>query len=255
MWIGPLLHSPAVTDSLPPAKGLSILMPAYNLEGVISHSIERVARVSVGLGEVEIIVCDDGSFDKTRSEAVMAAQRVERVTVVHHDANQGKGAALMTAFGASTMPTVVFLDADMDLPPEQLGPLLAMFHKSRADVLVGLKQSAMEPGRYPGYRRVLSKLFSGAIRVLFRLPVEETQTGLKVFTRDALASVIPKLSVERYAFDLELVVALRRAGFDIIGAPVELADGASNRGVSARTLWEMGRDTIRVWFRAVTGRI
>ncbi|MDX1468517.1 MAG: glycosyltransferase family 2 protein [Acidimicrobiia bacterium] len=235
--------------------GLSILLPAYNLEAVIASSIERVAGLAGALGEIEIVVCDDGSEDGTLAEAKAAAERTGHAQVIHHEHNRGKGAALTTAFEASTMPTVAFLDADLDLPPEQLPDLLDQFRDSGADVLVGLKQAAMEPGHYPGYRRVLSKAFSGAIRVLFRLPVEETQTGLKLFTREALESVLPKLSVERYAFDLELVVALRRAGFDIIGAPVVLAEGASSRGVSARTLWEMGRDTVRVWLRALAGRI
>ena len=244
-----------VTDRPPSSNGLSILMPAYNLEAVISSSIERVADLAGDLGDVEIVVCDDGSEDRTHAEAAATADRLERVRVIRHEHNRGKGAALLSAYAASTMPTVAFLDADLDLPPEQLKSLLALFRDSGADVLVGLKQDAMEPGRYPGYRRVLSKLFSAAIRVLFRLPVEETQTGLKLFTRRSLDAVLPKLSIERYAFDLELVVALRRAGFDIIGAPVVLAEGASSRGLSARTLWEMGRDTVKVWLRAVLGRI
>lgn len=244
-----------MTDPPTPNRGIAILMPAYNLQGVIAASIDRVARVAAELGEFEIVVCDDGSEDGTLAEAEAAAERVEGAKVIHHDHNRGKGAALVTAFSASRMPTVAFLDADMDLPPEQLKSLLERFRDSGADVLVGLKQGAMEPGSYPGYRRVLSKLFSAAIRVLFRLPVDETQTGLKILTRESLAAVLPKLSVERYVFDLELVVALRQAGFEIIGAPVVLAEGASNRGVSARTLWEMGRDTIRVWFRAVSRRI
>lgn len=230
-------------------------MPAYNLSGVIGDSIERVVSVTADLGAVEIIVCDDGSGDNTSDEASTAAGKFDNVRVVRHDVNQGKGAALTTAFDVSTMPVVAFLDADLDLPPDQLPGLLEEFRSSAVDVLVGLKQGSMEPGRYPGYRRVLSKVFSGTIRLMFALPVEETQTGLKLFTREALTYALPRLSITRYAFDLELVVALQRGGFTIGSAPVTLAQGASDRGLSAQTLWEMGRDTIRIWLRTISGRL
>lgn len=121
--------------------------------------------------------------------------------------------------------------------------------------LVGAKQQAMQPGRYPGYRRVLSRIFSGTTRLLFRLPVTETQTGLKAFRREALDQTLPRLRVKRYTYDLELVVALHRRGFTIAETPVELAAGASEAGVSVRTLWEMGRDTLRIWLRMILRRL
>ncbi|MDX1450186.1 MAG: glycosyltransferase family 2 protein, partial [Acidimicrobiia bacterium] len=169
--------------SEPPTSGVSILLPAYNLETSIASSIDRVVAATVALDDVEIIVCDDGSEDDTRRAAETAAAGHGNVVVVGHRPNQGKGAALQTAFAASTKPTVVFLDADMDLPPEQVPGFVAAMHDRSVDALVGTKQEAMEPGRYPGYRRLLSKVFSGVIMLLFNLPVEETQTGLKAFRR------------------------------------------------------------------------
>lgn len=231
-------------------------MPAFNLAGRIGPAIERVAAATATMAPVEIVVCDDGSEDNTYLEAAKtAAELSHEVSVVRHEQNRGKGAALLTAFAASKADTVVFLDADLDLPPEQIPNLLGEFRQSGADVLVGLKQTAMDPGRYPGYRRVLSKIFSGLIGLLFDLPVTETQTGLKVLRRSALESAVSVLRVERYAFDLELIVALHRRGYVIGQAPVKLSEGASNTGVSVRTLFEMARDTVRIWFRRLSGRI
>ncbi len=250
------LDSPAVAH--PPASipEVSILMPAFNLAGRIGPAIERVAAATAPIGPVEIVVCDDGSQDGTYREATKTADRLsQKVSIVRHEQNRGKGAALMTAFAASTADTVVFLDADLDLPPEQIPELLGEFRQSGADVLVGLKQTAMAPGRYPGYRRVLSKIFSGLIGLLFHPPVAETQTGLKLLRRSALESTAPALRVERYAFDLELIVGLHRRGYVITQAPVNLSQGASNTGVSLRTMFEMARDTLRIWVRARFGRI
>lgn len=235
--------------------GVSILMPAYNLEGTIAAALERVAACTVGLDPVEIIVTDDGSSDDTRGEAEKAATRLDNVTVVWHEENRGKGAALATAFSASSFDTIVFLDADLDLPPEQVPAFVQRLDAAGVDALIGVKQQAMEPGRYPGLRRMLSRVFSAVVRLLFRLPVDETQTGLKAFRRAPLAEVLPRLTVQRYAYDLELLVGLHRRGHTIAGASVELAEGASSSGVSVRTLWEMGRDTLLIWLRAVFGRI
>lgn len=230
-------------------------MPAYNLAGSIATNIERVVAATSSITGVEIVVADDGSVDETREQAEAVASRFENVTIVSLSPNQGKGAALQAAFAASTNETIVFLDADLDLPPEQVPAFAARLGNESLDALVGTKQEAMEPGRYPIARRLLSRIFSGVIRLLFSLPVGETQTGLKAFRRAPLEDVLPSLKIKRYTYDLELIVALNRKGYTIGEAPVELAEGASDAGVSVRTLWEMGRDTVRIWLRTIVRRI
>ncbi len=235
----------------PPPTGVSIVMPAFNLAGSIGANIDRTVAAAAGLDDPEIVVVDDGSDDATREEAERAAARHPNVVVSGHRPNQGKGAALLAGFRASRGALVVFLDGDLDIPPEQVPLFLEALAASGADALVGTKQESMDPDTYPAVRRVLSRIFSGTIRLLFRLPVSETQTGLKAFRREALETVMPKLRVMRYTYDLELIVFLHRAGYRIAEAPVQLAEGASSGGVAVGTLWEMGRDTIRIWFRAV----
>lgn len=230
--------------------GVSILMPAYQLEATIADNVERVAAVVADWEMPEIIVIDDGSTDDTRGFAEKAATAVGIASVVGYGTNRGKGAALKEGFLYSTGDTVIFLDADLDLPPEQLPGLLDAFYASGVDVLVGAKRTAMVPGRYPAMRKVLSMIFAGVNRILFRLPVRETQTGLKVFRRDALEDALPRLETNRYAFDLELLARIRKAGGTMTEAPVTLAPGSSG-GLSLSTLWEMGRDTIKIWVRSL----
>jgi glycosyltransferase involved in cell wall biosynthesis len=228
-------------------------MPAYQLSASIEANIERVVDALDDL-DVEIVVVDDGSTDGTLACADRAAARHPNVQTIGYPANRGKGGALQAGFAVSTGDPVVFLDGDLDLPPEQVPALVGHFTALGADVIVGAKQRAMEPGRYPPLRRLLSKVFSTVIKLLFRLPVHETQTGLKVFRREPLDRFLPTLTVKRYTFDLELLVRLHRAGYTIREAPVELAEGASSSGVSLGTLWEMGRDTLRIWFDTVLRR-
>ena len=237
-----------------PRAGLSILMPAFNLADTIGTNISRTVAATSALEDIEIIVIDDGSADDTRSKAEGAATNFNTVRVVGHTPNQGKGAALQAGFAVSSGSIVLFLDGDLDLPPEQIPAFLEVFRVSDVDGLVGKKQGAMEPGSYPLLRRLLSRTFSGVINLLFRLPVRETQTGLKVFYREPLVEVLPHLRVKRYSYDLELLVRLHRRGYTLQEAPVELAMGASASGVSVGTLWEMGRDTLRIWLRTIIGR-
>ncbi|MDJ0953431.1 MAG: glycosyltransferase family 2 protein [Acidimicrobiia bacterium] len=233
-----------------PTSGISILMPAYQLESAIGDNIDRVAAVVADWPSVEVIIVDDGSTDDTRRVAEKAAAAHDTVSVVGYPVNRGKGGALKEGFGYSTMEAVVFLDSDLDLPPEQLPSFLNEFERLNVDALVGAKRSAMAPGRYPLLRRVLSLTFAAVNSVLFRLPVRETQTGLKAFKRAALADTLPNLETVGYTFDLELLVRIRKAGGSMAEAPVALAKGSSS-GLSFSTLWEMGRDTLQIWFRSL----
>jgi len=200
---------------------------------------------------VEVIVADDGSTDGTRAAAEAAAARHPHVLVVANPQNAGKGRALQRAFAASSGEIVVFLDGDLDLPPEQVPAMVAELRRGGYDALLGAKRAALVAGGYPLTRRILSRAFSAVVRVAFRLPVAETQTGLKAFRREPLAAALPRVRIRRYTFDLELVVRLHRAGCRLGEYPVELAVQASTSKVTAGTLWEMGRDTLVLWFRTL----
>jgi glycosyltransferase involved in cell wall biosynthesis len=217
-------------------------MPAYQLGTSIRNSILRVASVLEGMPGSEIIVVDDGSTDDTYAQAASAGVAL----VLRHEVNMGKGAASRTGAMAATTPTVVFLDGDLDLPPEQLPDIVDTFLQGDLDVLVGTKRYGMSGGRYPLKRRFLSAVFRVVTRVLFRLHVSETQTGLKVLRRGFAQSIMPDLEVTRYAFDLELLVRAQRLGAKIGEIPVALRVGASSSPLSMSTLWEMARDTLHI---------
>jgi len=232
--------------------GVSILMPAYQLESEIAANVKRVAGVVADWPNVEIVIIDDGSTDDTRSEAERAVADHESVTLISYPVNRGKGGALKEGFARSHGDTIVFLDSDLDLPPEQLPQFLEEFGRLGVDALVGAKRSAMMPGRYPALRRILSLSFVAVNRALFRLPIRETQTGLKAFRRSSLENTLPSLTTLGYAFDLELLVRIRKAGGSMAETPVDLAEGSS-RGLAIGTLWEMGWDTIKIWLRSLRG--
>lgn len=233
-----------VDTPLPP---VSVVMPAYQLGTVIRDNVETVAA-AVPAGS-EIIVVDDGSDDDTATQA--ASADVPNLMVLTHTVNRGKGAALRTGGLAAAKEIVVLIDGDLDLPADQIAGMLERF--DGLDVLVGTKRHDMGGGRYPLKRRVLSAVFRFVTKVLFRLPVSETQTGLKLFRRDVLHDALVELSTSRYAFDLELLVRARRAGATIGETPVRLRVGAASGSLQAGTLVQMALDTFRIlWWTWTT---
>jgi glycosyltransferase involved in cell wall biosynthesis len=231
------------------APTISVILPAYRLGDEIHDNVGEVVAALADRA-AEVIVVDDGSGDATLAEAHRAAVDFGGdvpVRVLSNPVNLGKGGALRTGTRASVGDVVVFLDGDLDLPPGQVPDLVDRLLESGADVVVGAKHHEHDQGRYPWRRRVLSRLFSFVVRLLFRLPVRETQTGLKVFRRPAIDAVIDDLRVLRYAFDLELLVRIDRAGYSMIEVPVALREGASSAPVDPRMLAEMGRDVLRIF--------
>ena len=228
---------------------VSVLVPAYHLPDVIEANIDRVLRALDGIDGVEVVVCDDGSNDGTTEAIERISARCPNVIGTRHDINLGKGAAIRTAFMASRGETVVLLDGDMDLPPEQLPLLLDRFATMGLDGLVGAKAQAMDPGTYSPLRRMLSWVFSVSIRLLFSLPLAETQTGLKIFRRPPLDEILPELQTRRFTYDIELLAKMHTAGYRLGNVPVRLAPAAGTTALTAQTLTEMARDTVMIRWR------
>lgn len=233
----------------PPA--LSIVLPAYRLGPVIAGNLAAVAE-AVSAMDAEIIVVDDGSDDDTWARATQAAETVRSAKVIRHPTNRGKGDALVTGTAGTRGALVCFIDADLDLPPDQIIPMIGRL--DGADVVVGAKRSHMADSAYPTSRRLLSRVFAFCTTAVFGLPIRETQTGLKVFKRQVLEEVLPSVRLRGYAFDLELMVRAHRAGYRIVEMPVRLGPTAASAALRPRMLWELGRDTVRLGWLLLRGK-
>jgi len=117
---------------------------------------------------------------------------------------------------------VVFLDADMDLHPIQLPTLIELLETQEADVVIGSKRHPLSSVNYPWHRRLYSVVYYSLIRIMFGLPVKDTQTGLKVFKKSVIEDVFPRILVKRFAFDIEVLANAHRLGYKIVDAPVTI---------------------------------
>jgi len=149
-------------------KTVSIVMPVYRGEHYIAESIKRVVNYMDKLGlNYEIIVVSDGSEDNTYGEALKASKNYgNKVKVYHYKKNKGKGYAFLYGAVRSRGNIVVLLDADLDIPPEQVGVLLKAMEKTNSDIVITDKWHPRSKVIATRFRRFTSKHFNILVMAL-----------------------------------------------------------------------------------------
>lgn len=228
---------------------LSVITPAFNEGAHIRENLLAICDSLVGC-EAEIIAVDDGSTDDTLAEIKRAAKSRPIIKPVQLKFNAGKGASLFRGFERAQGNLIVFFDSDLEIAPRYIVKLLAVMQDEQADVLAGVKDP--NSNRFPAPRRMTSSLYRNTVKFLFDLNISDTQTGIKVFKREVLEHSIPRMSVSRFAFDLELLVAASRFGYKIVESPVEVSyvrKGGMGR-MKFGALFATFVDTLGIYFRA-----
>ncbi len=202
---------------------LSVIMPAFDEGDNICDNLRETAASLESLGvPFEIVLVDDGSSDNTLAEAHRAAETDARIRIARNYHNLGKGWALKTGFNRCRGEVAAFLDADLDIPPAQMGLLLQKLDSESFDVVIGSKLHPDSQLAYPRYRRLFSWCYYLFIKFLFGLPLRDTQTGIKLYRKNVLAEIFPHALVKKFAFDIELLALAHYKGFKIAEVPVIL---------------------------------
>ena len=224
---------------------LSVIVPAYRASltiaetvSVLRASLERLDATS------EILVVPDGTLDDTAGEV---ARHHPQVRLCEYPDHRGKGYALKEGIRHSRGRYVAYIDADLELHPDALAPLLDLAREG-ADAALGSKRHPRSEVAYPLFRRVQSAVYLWLVRRLFGLRVSDTQTGMKLFRGDLLREVAPSLRSDGFAFDLELLVALSQRGASIAEGPVTLAYRFEST-IGPGAVLQVAGDTIRIWWR------
>ena len=170
---------------------LSVVIPAYNEEQGIADIIERVLPIrpnlrEVGVDDLELIVVDDGSADRTAE----IAGRYPDVRLLRHTVNQGYGAALKTGFGKATGNLLGFLDADGTYPPEHFPNLCRVALDEEADLVIGSRMAGAE-SEMPAVRRLGNFIFANLVSLLGNRRVSDSSSGMRVIRREALTRLYP----------------------------------------------------------------
>lgn len=169
---------------------LSVVIPAYNEENGIADIAHRVLAVksalaSVGVNNLELLVVDDGSRDKTAE----VTSKIEGVRLIRHPKNKGYGAALKTGFSQATGELIGFLDADGTYPPEYF-PQLCTAAMNGGELVIGSRMAGVE-SKMPVTRRVGNIFFANLLSIVSRQRVSDSASGMRVFKREILDRVYP----------------------------------------------------------------
>ena len=230
---------------------ISVIIPAYNEEKIIVNTIDETRRELESLNyDYEIIVVDDGSIDKT-FEIVKNNFSFEKdkVRIEGYKQNSGKGNAVKYGIGFAEGDYVLFMDADLDLHPRQLSRFLDEMEKTNVDAVIGSKKAKNSKVIYSFKRRFLSNGYYYFIKILFGLPVRDTQTGFKLFKKEAIKECINNVFVKRYAFDLELLIVLHKKGYKIVECPVEVTQSRLAGRIGQKDVLSVFKDTIKIFNR------
>ena len=231
-----------------PTLDLTVVVPFYNPGPRFAAHLGQVVDALEAAGATfEVLAVSDGSTDG--SSALAEGLRPEVVRVLSFDQNQGKGAALRAGFDAGHGRWLGFIDGDGDLPGALLTRFVELVMREEPDVLLGSKRHPTSQVAYPPLRRLYSWAYQQLNRVLFHLPVRDTQTGVKFVRRDVLADVLPRMLEKRYAFDLELLVVAWHLGYRrFTEAPVTIVERFTST-ISLRAVWHMLIDTLAIFSR------
>ena len=215
---------------------LSVIVPAFNCK-----TIDRdLASLKQYLDELnrpwEIVCVVDGQKNKTDRTPDLAKKIHDKnIKIYFYPENKGKGYAVRYGMARARGGTIAFIDAGSDLNASGIGMALEHMKWYGADIIVGSKRHHASKVNYPFSRKILSFMVQKATRLFFGLNISDTQTGLKVFKREVLVKVLPRLLVKRWAFDLEILAVASRLGYKkIYESPIEINyNFASNIGLSS----------------------
>ncbi len=226
----------------PDAPYLSVVIPAYNEERRLGPTLERVKQYLAAQSyRSEIIVVDNNSKDGTAEMAGKAGATVLR------EPRQGKGAAVRTGMLAAKGEWVLFSDADLSTPIEEVERLSAALG-SGYDIAIGsraLPQSIL-PVRQPWYRELVGRIGNLLVRMMAVHGIADTQCGFKLFPHAVAGRLFGAQRMTGIAFDMEVLFLAQRLKLRIAEVPVTWVDNPDTRISRVRDSLDALKDLVRI---------
>ena len=216
---------------------VSIIIPARNEADRLPKTIGRLQDFFQYYSwTLEIIPVIQGN-DETGTLICELAQKDPRIKPIIDPQGRGKGRAVRSGVEEAQGEVILFIDADLSVPPHCLTQLLEQFQtSSSSDILIGSRQHPQSSITHPQpwYRRLLGRFFNLFLRSIRLTKFRDTQCGCKFFRHDVAKMLFSYAMVNGFAFDVEVLLLAKNLGYHVEEAPVEWADGGHSRlGISS----------------------
>lgn len=227
---------------------LTVIIPAYNEEQRLGPRLGQVLEyLRVNYPAFELIVVDDGSHDGTAAlvQAVLGAE--PRARLITYQPNRGKGYAIRQGMLASHGAQVIFMDADLSTPLDEIPRALA--HLQQAPIVIGSRDRP-DAGRRvhrPFHRRLASGVFKGVRYLMVGLwHLSDTQCGFKAYRGEVARQLYTLAQIDRFMFDVEILYLADRAHVPVIELPVRWTNAPGSTVRFWEGLVHMARDLWRI---------
>ena len=232
---------------------LSIVIPAYNEEARIGLSIRALqAELPADAGPWEIRVVDDGSVDGTVRVVQELAHDDPRV-VLQPEPHRGKGGALRAGLLAAKGARRFMCDADLSMPIHELTRFLDAV-PARCDIAIGTREGAgaRRVGE-PGHRHTMGRVFNWLVRSSGLAAGQDTQSGFKMFTAEAVHAIFPWARIEGWAMDIEVLYLAKIRGLRVEEIPIEWHYRERSQVSPVKDSIRMARDLAKIRLNALRG--
>ena len=187
---------------------ISIIIPCYNEESTILQIIELVQE-SLSSNDYEIIVVDDASIDKTKQFINIHSENDNRIRIICHEINSGKGAAIRSGINNVTGDVVIIQDADLEYDPSEYAKLLKPIQEGKADVVYGSRFKSGNAGRVLYYwHSVGNKFLTWLSNMFTNLNLTDMETCYKVFKKEILENI--SIEEDRFGFEPEITAKIAK---------------------------------------------
>lgn len=211
---------------------LSIIIPAYNEEERLPKTIENILAFleeeKRTIEKYELIIVNDASTDNTVEGVIKIKKRIEkrieknkqRIKIISNASNKGKGYSVKRGLLEAKYPFSLFTDADLSTPIEELKTFLQ--YTQKYDIIIGSRNlpESKKLIKQPWLRSTLGKIFPSMVNLILKLNIKDTQCGFKLLNKKAVNAVIPSLTIERFAFDVELLYLAKKQQLKIKELPI-----------------------------------
>lgn len=211
---------------------LSIIIPAYNEEKRIEKTIQNiVSYLSKKFADnYEIIIVDDRSKDKTVEIVKKLSRENEKIKIMVNEENYGKGYSVKKGMLNAQGKYLLFSDADLSTPIEELDKLLFWIEKGY-DIAIGsrsLKDSQVIVHQ-PFYREMMGKIFNKLVKIWCLSDFVDTQCGFKLFNKEVAKKIFTQTKINRFTFDVEILYLAKRNGLRVKEIPVRWINSPASR--------------------------